>query len=49
MAPVVNADDFRSVKLPKGTWVDELGNKYEGGREVKIDAPLERLPYFKKM
>ncbi|MBR6389178.1 MAG: alpha-galactosidase [Opitutales bacterium] len=49
VAPVVNADNFRAVKLPKGKWLDDLGKTHEGGREIKIDAPLERLPYFKKL
>ena len=49
VAPVVTPDDFREVKLPLGKWKDELGNVYEGGKTVKIDAPVERLPYFEKL
>ncbi|MBO5254635.1 MAG: hypothetical protein J6B07_02290 [Opitutales bacterium] len=49
VAPVVTPDDSRRVVLPKGKWQDELGNVYEGGRTIKIDVPIERLPYFKKM
>ena len=49
VAPVVTPDDSRRVVLPKGKWQDELGNVYEGGRTIRIDVPIERLPYFKKI
>ncbi len=49
VAPVTTPDDFRNVKLPKGKWKDELGNVYEGGQTIKIDAPIERLPYFERL
>lgn len=49
VAPVTTKDDFRFVRLPKGQWRDELGNVFEGGKTVKIDAPIERLPYFTKI
>jgi alpha-glucosidase len=45
----INSKGFtRNVKLPKGNWIDELGNKFEGGNIIKIDVPIERLPYFIK-
>ena len=46
VAPVVTNDLSREVKLPKGTWRDEQGKKYKGGKTYKIKVPLERLPYF---
>lgn len=49
VAPVVSPEFSRSVKLPKGKWLDDLGNVHEGGRTIKIDVPLDRLPYFKKL
>ena len=49
VAPVVTKEDFRTVRLPKGKWRDELGNVFDGGRTVKIDAPIERLPYFTRI
>ncbi len=49
VAPVLTPDDFRSVRLPDGKWRDELGNVYEGGKTVRIDAPIERLPYFERL
>ena len=49
VAPVLDEKDYRYVKLPKGKWRDELGNIYDGGKTIKIDAPIERLPYFEKI
>ena len=49
VAPVVTPAMSRSVKLPKGTWRDELGKKYKGGKTYTIQVPLDRLPYFEKI
>jgi alpha-glucosidase len=46
VAPMLEKEMSRTVKLPKGSWVDETGKKYKGGQTVKIDVPLNRLPYF---
>ncbi|MBP5500667.1 MAG: glycoside hydrolase [Bacteroidales bacterium] len=46
VAPMLNPGTIRSVKLPKGTWIDEQGKKYRGGRSYIIEVQLERLPYF---
>lgn len=48
VAPVMDAGTSRSVKLPKGTWTDENGRKYKGGKTYVIDVPLSRLPRFTK-
>ncbi len=48
VAPMNSKGFSRNVKLPKGNWMDELGNKYEGNKIIKIDVPLERLAYFIK-
>lgn len=48
VAPMNSKGNSRSVKLPKGNWTDELGNKFQGGQIIKIDVPLERLAYFIK-
>jgi alpha-glucosidase len=48
VAPMNSKGFSRSVKLPKGNWIDELGNKFEGGKTIKIDVPIERLAYFTK-
>ncbi len=37
----------REVRLPAGLWYDFWsGERYEGGRVVTVDAPLERIPLF---
>jgi alpha-glucosidase len=49
VAPVVDNRLEREVRLPKGTWRDDNGKKYKGGKTYKINVPLERLPYFEKI
>ena len=50
VAPVVKKGArSRKVVLPKGKWLDEKGNKYNGGKTIEISVPLERLPYFKRI
>jgi len=35
----------RSLRLPRGTWVDfHTGQRHDGGRTVTLDAPFERIP-----
>ena len=35
------------VYLPEGLWVDFWeGIEYEGGREIMVDAPLDKIPVF---
>ena len=47
VAPVVQKGArSRSVVLPAGQWKSEDGVIHTGGVSVKIDVPLERLPYF---
>jgi Alpha-glucosidases, family 31 of glycosyl hydrolases len=49
VTPVVTKENIRTVKLPKGTWKDDLGKKHKGGKTITIDVPLSRLPYFEKV
>lgn len=49
VAPVVDNRLEREVQLPKGTWRDEQGRKYKGGKTYTIAVPLERLPYFERI
>ena len=40
----------RSVYLPAGSWQDvENGQVYEGGQRITVDAPLEKIPVFKRL
>jgi len=49
VAPITTNEDTRKVKLPKGIWKDDYGNKHEGGKSITINVPLDRLPYFEKL
>ena len=49
VAPVTTAENTRIVKLPKGTWRDDEGKKYKGGKTITINVPLSRLAYFEKL
>ena len=50
VAPVVEKGArSRSVVLPKGEWKAENGSIHQGGGKVKIEVPLQRLPYFMKI
>lgn len=46
VCPMIEKGYKRTVKLPKGNWIDDLGKKHKGGQTINIDVPLDRLPYF---
>lgn len=46
VAPMLTKGTSREVRLPRGTWVDENGKTYRGGKTYLLDVPLDRLPYF---
>jgi len=46
VAPIMSTDDTRTVKLPKGTWQDDTGKRYRGGKTYTLTVPIERLPWF---
>jgi alpha-glucosidase len=48
VAPILKPDVTRRlVYLPKGVWYDYWTNqKYEGGKMVSVEAPLETVPMF---
>lgn len=50
VAPVVTKGArSRSVVLPPGDWKADDGSLHKGGATVKIEVPLERLPYFTRL
>ena len=50
VAPVVEKGArSRYVVLPDGKWLGDDGKVYRGGRNVQVDVPLDRLPYFRKV
>ncbi len=46
VAPMTTSGTERTVALPRGTWRDEQGKRYRGGKTYTIHVPLARLPYF---
>ncbi|MBO4408754.1 MAG: alpha-glucosidase, partial [Clostridiales bacterium] len=50
VAPVLEAGArSREVYLPEGTWEDFYsGEQIEGGRVIKADAPLDKIPVFRR-
>ncbi|GGY84670.1 hypothetical protein GCM10011613_32090 [Cellvibrio zantedeschiae] len=48
IAPVLHDGETRSVYLPKGNWIDfdNTAQRYEGGKTIKVNAPLNTLPRF---
>ncbi len=50
VAPVVQSHALRrTVYLPEGDWHDfHTHERYEGGRIITVEAPLDRLPLFVK-
>ena len=51
VSPVVEKGAVtKTLRLPQGKWRYEPdGVIYEGGQEITVSAPLEVLPYFKKI
>ncbi len=49
VAPMFEPGYSRSVKLPKGRWQDEKGQKFRGGKSYVIDVPIDRIPVFTKI
>jgi len=50
VAPVVEKGQrSRDVILPEGKWTGEDGSIVTGPVKLKIDVPLERLPWYRKM
>lgn len=47
-APVFEAGmRRRKVYLPRGRWKEHEGNEeMDGGREVEVECPIERMPVF---
>jgi alpha-glucosidase len=48
VAPVLwPGDTTRDLYLPRGDWYDYwTGARLSGGRRVRVDAPLSRIPFF---
>lgn len=50
VSPVIVKDQTKKkIKLPGGKWKSDDGTVYDGGCEIEIDTPIERIPYFEKL
>lgn len=50
VAPVITKGTVkRDVTFPNGRWIDADGNEYDGRRVYTLDAPLEKLLWFRKI
>lgn len=49
VAPVLNKGQTeKTIRLPKGKWLDSNGKSYEGGSDITIKVDITSLPYFTK-
>ncbi|WP_079910069.1 TIM-barrel domain-containing protein [Paenibacillus sp. 32352] len=49
VAPLFEGESERDVYLPAGVWYDfETGERWEGGRTIRVSAGLDRIPVFVK-
>lgn len=50
VAPVFEPGEKRNVYLPEGQWrdFDAPAKRFEGGKKITIDAPLDKFPRFVK-
>ena len=50
VAPVViKGQRSREVVFPEGTWLGDDGSTVNGPATLKIQVPLERLPWYRKI
>ena len=49
VAPIMGPEDSRTVRLPKGSWRDDQGKRYKGGRTYTLEVPIDRLLWFERM
>lgn len=50
IAPVTDEDDSKTIHIPEGTWLDDLGETIVGPKVLELkDIPLGRLPYYERI
>ena len=50
VAPVVTEDDTVVVELPRGAWMDDLGQRHIGPLTLRLDnVPVSRLPRYSRL
>lgn len=45
-APVLDNSPKRTVRLPRGVWVDSAGKRFKGPVVISVDVSSGRMPYF---
>ncbi len=46
VAPIVDRESRRVVRLPQGVWISDRGEEVRGPVVMEVVAPIERIPYF---
>lgn len=46
VAPILTPEGKRTVRLPRGMWTDDLGQRFKGPLVLEISAPIGRIPYY---
>jgi len=50
IAPVIKKGQrSREVVFPEGRWQGDDGSTVDGPKKLKLEVPLERLPWFRKI
>jgi alpha-glucosidase (family GH31 glycosyl hydrolase) len=50
VAPVIEKNSFsREIVFPPGKWVGDDGNIVTGPSKIKVEVPIERLPWYRKI
>jgi len=43
---MIEKDEKRNIRLPKGNWLDDLGQKHKSGNTNNFEVPIDRIPAF---
>lgn len=50
VCPIIKKGVFKKeITFPHGSWRDEEGNTYEGGKTLYMDTPLNKLTWFRRV
>ncbi|WP_295938849.1 glycoside hydrolase family 31 protein [uncultured Alistipes sp.] len=49
VAPMVTPGNTRDIRLPAGRWRDDLGEVFEGPKQIRAQVAPDRLPYFERI
>jgi alpha-glucosidase (family GH31 glycosyl hydrolase) len=50
VAPVLRQGaSTRTVVFPPGVWADEEGRNVQGPVQIEVEAPLARLPWYRRV